>query len=129
MNLIRDVLDQQIIDSKQLKAGKVDGIALEVEPGKAPRVAYLDCGMNVRMRRISPRLARWLHRLSVGFRGGQEPRPYRIPFSKVEQVLISVNLKVDARELSDFHLEDWLRERVIAKIPGNKHHKHQEKND
>lgn len=129
MNLTRDVLDQQLVDAGQHKSGKVDGIALELREGEPPRVAYLDIGADVRLRRVSRRLARFVSRLGVKFRHGREPKPYRIPWSKIERVSISVNLNVKSTDLNDFHLENWLRDHLIAKIPGNAHHKHQEKND
>lgn len=128
MNLLRDVLDQQIIDCNQTKAGKVDGIALEIRDNDPPRIAYLDIGSEPRARRISRRLERLVRKLRD--RVHTEPsRPFQIPWSQVERVHISVNLRVDATEYSGFRVENWLREHIIRKIPGNAHHKHQEKAD
>lgn len=128
MNLIRDVLDQQIIDCNQKKAGKVDGIALEIRDNEPPRVAYLDVGSEPRARRLSRRLERLVRRLRE--RIHTEPsKPFQIPWADVDKVHISVNLKVDAREYSCFRVENWLREHIISRIPGHAHHKHQEKAD
>ena len=118
MNLVRDVLDQQIIDSRNQKSGKVDGIALEIREGEPPRVAYLESGVHV----LARRLGRWLERIAMKW---AEPTKY--PWSVVEEVEISVRLKVDSTDYSDFRPENWLREHIIEKIPGNAHHKHQEK--
>jgi hypothetical protein len=128
MNLIRDVLDQQLIDCNDRKAGKVDGIALEIRDNEPPRVAYLDIGSEVRARRISRHLENLVRRLREHIHGAPS-QPFQVPWSKVEKVHISVNLNVDATDYSDFRVENWLREHIIRKIPGNAHHKHQEKAD
>lgn len=122
MNLAADVLDQQLIDCRNRKSGKVDGIALEVRDGEPPRVAYLDMGAHVLARRLSRRLERFLLR-----HFGTDS--FRLPWSAVESVDVSVRLKVDSTEYSRYSVEKWLREHLIEKIPGNAHHKHQEKAD
>jgi sporulation protein YlmC with PRC-barrel domain len=128
MQLVRDVLDQQIIDSRQEKSGKVDGIALEIRAGEPPRVAYLDIGTNVLARRLSPRLEQILRRIRRRVRRG-ESKPFQVPWSTVESVDVSVTVTVDATEYSSYHVEEWLCDNVICRIPGNAHHKHQEHND
>ncbi len=120
MNLLADVLDQQVIDCMQRKSGKVDGIAIEIREGEPPRVAYLDMGLHVLARRLSGRLGRFV---------GRRAKEVRIPWSKVEKVDISVVLSADITDYSEFTAENWLRDHVIGKIPGNAHRKHQEKHD
>ncbi len=58
IHLIRDVLDDQMIDKKKRKIGKVDGIVVELRKDKPPRVAYIENGMSVAANRISSRLGR-----------------------------------------------------------------------
>ncbi|HEV8203324.1 MAG TPA: hypothetical protein VGP98_03735, partial [Pyrinomonadaceae bacterium] len=76
MDLIRDCLDKQIEDSSKRRMGRVDGIILELETGRPPRVAYLELGVTTLMNRLSKRLgklvARLLSRLEIS------PDPYRI---------------------------------------------------
>ena len=127
MNLLRDVLDQQIIDCKQRKAGKVDGVVIEIRENAPPRVAYLEAGADVLARRLSARLERfvtWFDR-----RQKDHDPPFRIPWSKIENVSVSVKVSLDVTEYSHYHLENWLRDHIINRIPGNAHHKHQERND
>ena len=38
MNLIKDVLDNQLVDRKDRKIGKVDGIVVELRDGLPPRL-------------------------------------------------------------------------------------------
>jgi sporulation protein YlmC with PRC-barrel domain len=118
VRLVSDVLDQQLIDCRKRKSGKVDGIALEVREGEPPRVAYLDMGIHVLARRLSRRLERLMQRWSQGF---------EVPWSKVQKVDISVTLTIDVTDYSAFRFENWLREHIIRHIPGNAHEKHQEK--
>jgi hypothetical protein len=128
MNLVRDVLDQQIVDCKHRKAGKVDGIALELRAGAPPRVAYLELGADPLARRLSERIERLLRGLRRHILG-QAASPARIPWSAVASVDVSVNLKGEAAEYASYRVEAWLREHVIEKIPGNAHHKHHETKD
>lgn len=44
MDVIRDVLDNQLVDSNQRKIGKVDGIVVELREEKPPRLAYIEVG-------------------------------------------------------------------------------------
>ncbi|ACC85470.1 hypothetical protein [Nostoc punctiforme] len=60
MNIIRDVLDNQLVDSDQHKLGKVDGIVIELRDGEPPRLSYIETGMTTLARRIHPRLGRWV---------------------------------------------------------------------
>jgi hypothetical protein len=42
LNLVADVLDEQIVDSKRRQAGRVDGIVLELRADRPPRLAYIE---------------------------------------------------------------------------------------
>ena len=128
MNLMHDVLDQQIIDIEQQKAGKVDGIAIEIREDGPPRVAYLDVGTEVLARRFSSRLERLMQRIHRRTQG-ERRKPFQVSWDKVRNVAISVSVDVDDKDYSNYYLEEWLREHIITKIPGNAHQKHQEKND
>jgi hypothetical protein len=84
-------------------------------------VAYIDIGTDVLARRLSKRLERFVRKLHA--------KSFRVPWSAVVKVDISVTLNVDAANSPLYDVEKWLREHIIAKIPGSAHHKHQEKND
>ena len=127
MNLIRDLLDQQIIDREGHKAGKVDGIALEIRSDGPPRVAWLDVGMDVLARRFSTRLERLVHEIYRRFQ--RDRKPSHVPWQKVDRIGISANLDIDCAELSSFRIEKWLRDHIIAKIPGSSHGTEKEKSD
>ena len=118
MELSRDVLDQQVVDRKGRKAGKVDGIAIEIRDGEPPRVAYLDLGTDVLARRISPRVERWLQALRRWLHIRETP-PFHIEWAKVTNVSLDVNADIDAAESGPYVVEQWLAKHFIGRIPGS----------
>jgi|ERR1043165_1718336 sporulation protein YlmC with PRC-barrel domain len=117
MELIRDCLDKQLIDRNGRKMGKADGLVMSLEKGKQPRVAFIEVGAITASRRLHPRLAKLVARLSKSF-GVDRSDPYRIPWSKVVVSGIDVTINVDAEETPALDWEKWLRKKVIGKIPG-----------
>ncbi|MBV8519805.1 MAG: hypothetical protein JO197_20610 [Acidobacteria bacterium] len=117
LQLARDVLDQQLIDRYECNAGKVDGIGLELRDGEPPRVAFLDMGSDVLARRLSPRLERWLQALRKLI-GRKTPEPYRVEWSKVVKIANAVTIDIDSDRDAPNHVEHWLAEHLIGRIPG-----------
>ena len=111
MHLARDVLDNQLLDRRKRKMGRVDGVVLELVPGKPPRVAHLEVGGVTLAHRVHHRLGRWF--------AGRGRKPYRIPWGRVRDVGINVLVEVDAEQTPAYTWERWLREKVIARIPGS----------
>jgi len=106
MDLMRDCLDKQLEDSNKRRMGRVDGIILEVEDGRQPRVAYIEVGVKTLMNRFSSRLARLAS------------EPYRIAWGKVKVGLNKVVADVEAEKTPALEWELWLRKKVIGRIPG-----------
>jgi sporulation protein YlmC with PRC-barrel domain len=117
MDLIRDVLDNQIVDRNQRKMGKVDGIVVELRDGEPPRLAYIEVGMPTLARRLHPRLQRWVAAIT-GKWGAKQDKPFRIPWSKVRDVGIDVEVDLEAEKTPALAYEQWLRENIIKRIPG-----------
>jgi sporulation protein YlmC with PRC-barrel domain len=117
MDIIRDVLDNQIVDRNQRKMGKVDGIVVELRQDLPPRLAYLETGSATLARRLHPRLETWITAIASKW-GAKHSQPLRIPWSKVLDVGIDVKVDVDAEQTSALAYEVWLRNRVIKRIPG-----------
>lgn len=111
MDLVRDCLDEQLRDQNKRPMGRVDGIILEFETGRKPRVAYVEVGLATRADRISIRLRRLLDRILKMNR-------YRIPWSKVTIGLNEVTVAVKAESTPALVAEAWLRKNVIGHIPG-----------
>ena len=116
MDLIKDCLDKQLDDRNKRRMGRVDGIMLEVEPNRPPRVAYIEVGVKTLMDRISTRLGRAVASLLKRF--DVDPEPYRIPWGKLKVGLNKVEADVEAEETPALEWELWLRKKVIGRIPG-----------
>jgi sporulation protein YlmC with PRC-barrel domain len=117
MELGRNILDQQVVDRKGELMGKVDGIVIELPPGKPPRVARLVIGGGTAARRVHPslaaRLARWRRRFGLPDQG-----PVEVPWAKVRKIGIDVKVDLDAEQTSALAWEHWVRDRIIGRIPG-----------
>lgn len=116
MNLVHDVLDKRVVDRSRVAVGRVDGIALELRDGLPPRVAYVEVGGEAAMRR----LARWLARLAAALRRATPPAggPTRLPWAVVTAIGREIEADVDAEATPALAVELWLREHVVAKVPG-----------
>lgn len=119
MDLIRDVLDNQLVDRHQRKMGRVDGIVVELRQNQPPRLAYIEVGVPVLARRLHPRLERWATAIQ-GKWGAKQREPFRIPWSKVVDVGIDVDLDLEAAETPALSYENWIREHIVERIPGGK---------
>jgi hypothetical protein len=117
VELVRDVLDKQIIAADHVKAGKVDGIIVALRKGRAPRVIALELGTATIAMRISRRLGRWVAWMEerLGITKGER---IRILFEHVTTTGIDVEIDIDAKKTGALKWEYWLRDRVIGVIPG-----------
>ena len=117
MDLVRDLLDAQVVDRHGRELGRVDGIVLDVRPDAPPRVACLEVGPAVLAARISPLLARWVEALEHGL-GIDAGRPWRIGLNDVLD--IGDHVKVDAAFAGtpaaslELRLRKW-----IGSLPGS----------
>jgi sporulation protein YlmC with PRC-barrel domain len=118
MELIRDLLDKQVVDREKTKIGKVDGIVMLVRPGGQPRIGFIELGAIS----LARRLGRPIERLALrvwGRLGGEKARePHRIPWSKVRDIGVDVDVDIDVRDTRIFAWQDWLRNKIIRHIPG-----------
>jgi hypothetical protein len=116
---VRDVLDKQILDPDDRKIGKVDGIVLALRANRPPRVIAIEISQSAAWRRLHHRLGDLANWLRTKFEPGQE-RPIRILFEHVVSGGIDVRVDVAAKWTRALAWEDWLEERIIAKIPGGR---------
>ena len=118
MDLLRDVLDNQLVDRNGIRMGKVDGLVAELRDGAPPRLAFVEIGAVALARRLGPRAGRWVAGLWARLGGERAREPHRVPWSKVRDVGLDVDLDLDVEETSVNDWQDWLRNRVIDRIPG-----------
>jgi len=116
IDLVRDILDTQVLDREKRPLGKVDGVGLELREGAPPRVAYLEIDSVTAWARLGPRCARWAARLASRWRG--EGHPYRFPWSRVRDFGIDIEIDADAESAPPLDLERWLRDKLVKRIPG-----------
>jgi sporulation protein YlmC with PRC-barrel domain len=118
MDLVRDVLDKQLVDREGEKMGRADGVTLEVREGAPPRVDALELGFVVLAGRIHPRVESWFERIRSRWSVRKTAR-YRIPWSQVQEVQHH-HIQIDVRVLDTpaYDWELWLRDKVIRRLPG-----------
>lgn len=116
VRLVRDILDNQLLDVTSQNAGKVDGIVLEMRPGEPTRVHYVEVGPITLLRRLNRRLGDWFARIDARLGEGRGA-PMRIPISRLilESPSLRIDLAVDS--LPVMALERWLSDHIVAKIP------------
>jgi sporulation protein YlmC with PRC-barrel domain len=117
MDLVRDVLDKQLKDRRGRNMGKIDGIVVEMRGDRPPRVVGIELGSIVLARRLGPRVTGWVRRLRRKW-GPKSDETYRIPWSKVKDVGIDVDVDLDGEKTPALAGEEWLRKHVIEHIPG-----------
>jgi hypothetical protein len=117
LHLVHDIQDAQLLDRLHAKIGRVDGLVLEVEEGKPLRVATILVGGPIRDERIG----RWvlaLKRLMHGVVRMETEGVSRIPFSAVREISHVIEVDVEEKALESQHVEQWLCDHVIRRIPG-----------
>ena len=115
-----ELLDRQILDRDGQDVGKVDDVEFQVDENGVPYLSALLVGPHA----LGPRLGGWLGQLVSGIAARLDrdrPGPIRIPYDAVEKADNAVHLKIRRELLPEPKLEAWLREHVIARIPGSGH--------
>ena len=118
MELIRDLLDKQVVDREQTKIGKVDGIVMQLRRGEPPRIVFVEIGAIALARRLGPRVGYWVSHIAGRLGGYKSRKPYRIPWIKVRDIGVDIEFDIDVQNTTIFDWQDWLREKIICRIPG-----------
>lgn len=120
MDLVRDVLDKQLLDRDGLRMGRVDGLVMQVAERSQPRVTHIEIGGTTLWARLHPSFERIAIRLARMW-GPKKPGPVRIPWSRVETVGRDIKLDVKAKESGSIAWEIWIARHIIGHIPGSGH--------
>ncbi len=113
MDLVRDVLDVQVIDRNGRAMGRVDGIALECRPGQPPRVEALLVGPSALGHRLSPRLGRWVAAIERAS-GIDKGRPARLSFQQVLDIDRAIKVDLTMSDTALGVVEQKLRRWIVA---------------
>jgi hypothetical protein len=118
MNIIRDLLDKQVVDRLGNKVGKVDGVVMTLPSRGRPRVKAIEIGTLVLMRRLGVS-AGVASRAAIALTGESQP-PFRILWSKVSNVGKEIDVDIDINA-TEFHAwREWLRKNVISYMLGGR---------
>lgn len=117
LRLVHKVLDAQLVDRRQEKIGRVDLLLLELRDGRPPCVAAIVIGGAARAQRVGGWMV-WLRRVGGRAFGRREEKVSCIPFSAVRRIGDTIELDVDGDTLPSGHLERWLAEHIVRRIPG-----------
>lgn len=108
LDLVRQVLDRQVVDANHNHCGIVDDI--EIEPGEKPIVTALMIGNGAASDRL-PELARYISRNFFG------KGLIRVPWIEVESITEEIKLRRSADELDLDERHGWAY-KIISKLPG-----------
>jgi len=118
------LLDRQLVDRDERLVGNVDDLELEMpEDGGLPVVVAIVSGPGALADRIGGRLGHAWAELHRRLRPAGDPGadPDLVPFSAVSKIASCVHLDAHAEELESNASERWVRQHIIAKIPGADH--------
>ena len=119
VNIVRDLLDKQLVDSDCMKMGRVDGVVLEIDGDRQPRIDHFELGFAVLARRLHPRAEQWLLALRKRWSPRRSARQL-VPCSKVMDITDEhIQLDLKAIDTPAFDWERWLRDHIVSKIPGS----------
>ena len=116
-----DLLDRQIVDAESMMAGKVDDLEFEQSNEGYLYVTTILSGLGALGPRLGGRLGRWFTAAHRRMHPDPEPGPARISFGVVKRINNHVELTVRREDLENQELEAWVRDHVIAHIPGASH--------
>lgn len=118
LDLVADVLDQQMLDFIRRPMGMVDGLVLELGDGSGPpRVSHIEAGGVTLARRLYRPFGGWLAAAARRW-GCTRGQPWRIPWEKVKEVALDVEVDVDADTTPAFHWEHRMGD-IVRRIPGS----------
>src|SRR4051794_26985287 len=105
MDLVRDVLDCQLLDRNGVQVGRADGLVILVRKGRPPELAFIETGGLCLARRLHPRIGAWA--AGLWKRLGRRPEPNRLPWQKVTDVGLDIEIDIDAAKEGAAGLQEW----------------------
>ena len=116
MDLVRDLLDKQVIDRNGVELGRVDSVLIELHADGSATVSAIEVGLISLAQRLHPFLGRCARAIEVILRLDPH-RPVRIPFSKIIDFDKDVKVDLASTDTPVTALEQQAR-RVVSSIPG-----------
>ena len=116
MDLVRDLLDQPVVDRDGRPMGRVDGITIDVREDAPPRVVSIAIGPVVLGERLHRTVGRWIRGIEVAC-GVAEGRPVEVAMSAVTVVHGNVHVDVASGDTGATAVEHRVRG-WIRRLPG-----------
>jgi sporulation protein YlmC with PRC-barrel domain len=116
MDLVRDLLDKQVIDRNGRELGRVDSIILECRGDRSARVSAIEIGLVSFAQRLHPLLGRCARAIET-ILGVESGRPVRIPLAKIISLEKDVKVDLAATDKPVSALEQKAR-KIVSSIPG-----------
>jgi len=117
LHVVHDLLDKPVLDEARRNVGRVDSVVLELRRDGPPVISAFEMGGRLLARRLGRRLASWakvFDRRWPALANGVT----RFAMGAVRNTGITVSVKCDGRPAPALAWENWLRERVVSRIPG-----------
>jgi sporulation protein YlmC with PRC-barrel domain len=116
-----ELLDRQVLDRDGEPVGKVDDVELTYDADGSAWVSALLLGQEVLGERVGGLLGRCIAGAARRLSGEPDRPPMRISIDLIAELTSSITLSVKRDLLPEPPLEAWLRDRLIARIPGADH--------
>jgi hypothetical protein len=120
LDLIRDILDKQLVDRSGENMGRADGVVIACVDDQPPVVDHLQMGALVLAHRLGHpvvRLVEWVRRRFPV----REEAVQVVRWPSVAEINSHhLKLDLDAKNTPAFAWELWLQRHVVEKIPGSK---------
>ena len=117
MDVVRDVLDKSVVDRNGREMGRVDGILLELEADRPPRLQAILIGPTALASRLHRGLGQLVsaceRRLNI-----DRDRPVQIDFADVDDFDRKIRLRLTLGETGVGAIEQRLR-RWLGKLPAS----------
>lgn len=123
--LVRELLDNQLVDAEKRNIGRIDGIAIHAARGKQPRVTHLESGAPILARRLGRRWERFAAFMTRHF-GVRKNPVFRVPWAKVTKAGIDVHVDIDGVKSDAWAWEHWLDDHLIGRLPFAHEHNDEE---
>ena len=120
---VLELLDRQLVDRDGCLVGKVDDVEFELpdEPDGLPRVTALLAGLGALANHIGGDTGKALAAAERRLAERRDRQPSRVDIALVRDIASAIELDADRDDLDTNRGERWVRDVIIAKIPGAGH--------